>query len=243
MKQRWVGILVACGIVSGMSVRASASVLFEDISYWLPGGVTQINPSQPPVNALVKIQETVWDDVQGRALLQQQLGFNFIHGANPIPAFPINVYGYSITNMNYGNGAMGAGNGVSGFNIPIAAVGVPYVLFAPNAANSWWDSPAGNSGPGNYEWDIDGDMDGFDGDGLGVLQGQTHNSFYLVVPAGTPHGFINGAWIHTWVGGEIGFGGVQADLVYGTLSGPIPEPATLLVLGLGGALLIRRRAR
>lgn len=236
----FVGALVATGVSS--SVRAA--VLYEDISYWLPGGSTVINPVNPPTNAYVKIQETVYDDAQGRAILAQQLQFGLVNG-NPIPAAPFELYGYSITNMSYDNGPFtGVGAGVSGFNIPNTFNASVLGIWGPNAANSRWRPAPGNQPfPANFEWDIDGNNNQSDGDGIGILLGQTHNSFYFAVPAGTQHGFIDGAWVHTWSGaGALEQpAAAQADLVFGRLSGPIPAPGAFGLLGLAGIAACRRR--
>jgi hypothetical protein len=156
---------------------AGASVIYEDIFYWMPDGSTQINPDVGPTDAWVKIQETVYDDVDGKQLLNDQLQLGLIHGSS-IPAGPINVYAYSISNLQYGDGPLtGTGLGISGFNI-VNAVGVPLLgQWGPDAANDYWEVGPNNSGPGNIEWDIDANMNGDDGDGAGIVLGQTHNSF------------------------------------------------------------------
>jgi MYXO-CTERM domain-containing protein len=228
--------VAACGLAS----TAGATVLYEDISYWLPNGVTLINPSTPPTNAYVKIQETVYDHVQGRQILDGQFQIGAINGP-AVPAVPFELYCYSITNMNYGNSPITpGGNGVSGFNIPNFA-GVPQLgIWAPNAANTRWEPGAGNTPiPANWEWDIDADADTSNGDGVGILLGQTFDSFCFAVPAGTQHGFIPNAWVHSWTGEQPGGG--QIDLVYGVVSGPIPAPGALALLGLGGLVIGRRR--
>ncbi len=223
------------------SYAASANVLYEDITYWLPGGQTLINPAVPPTNAWIKVQQTVYDDVQGRSILQALLGINAINGP-AVPAVPINLYSYSITNLNYGNGPFtGVGAGVTGFNIVDGLV-APLGIWGPNAANSRWEPSAGNSAPTDYEWDIDADGDGLNGDGVGILLSQTFNSFLLAVPAGTPHGFLN-AWAHTWTGGGAleQPNSLQADTVVGLVSGPVPAPGPAALLALGGLAASRRR--
>ena len=111
-------------------------------------------------------------------------------------------------------------------------------------ANSAWEPGAGNSGPGNFEWDIGANSNGLNGDGIGILKGQTFDSFCIAVPDGTLHGLVSNAWVHTWTrGGALEQpNAVQADLVYGLVSAPIPEPATSLLaaLGIAGALICRR---
>jgi len=228
--------------------HAAATLLYEDVFYWMPDGSTQINPATGPVDAYVKIQETVYDDVQGRALLLEQIGYGLIHGS-ALPAGPIDVYAYSISNLQYGNGPLndgGSGLGISGFNI-VNAAGVSVLgQWGPNAANSWWGVAPNNSGPGNIEWDIDANNNGFDGDGVGITLGQTHNSFYYAVPAGTQHGITGGHWVHSWdtsIGPEINSGAYQTDLVYGMLSLPIPEPATFSLLGVTAAAIVFLRRR
>ena len=225
--------------------QSLASVLYEDVFYWTPSG-TYTNPGTPPLDAYVKIQETVFDDTQGKSILTTKLGLT-IHG-DPIPAAAIDLYCYSISNLGYDNGPFsGVGFGITGFNI-VNTYGVTILgIWGPNAANTWWDVPAGNSGPGNFEWDIDGNMNGFDGDGAGILLGDTFDSFCVAVAAGTPHGLSDGHWVHTWTGGGADEQpiAVQADLVYGTLSLPIPEPNTMALVGLGivGLLALARRQR
>ena len=225
--------------------RAAASVLFEDVFYWMPDGSTLINPSVGPLDAYVKIQETVYDDAQGKFILGQNLGLT-IHGP-AIPTDPINLYVYSISNIGYGNGPFtGVGSGVSGFNI-VNTFNVPLLgQWGPNGSASWWEVGPFNSGAGNIEWDIDGNNNGLDGDGTGITAGLTFDGFMYAVADGTPHGITGGHWVHTWSGsGALEQpASVQADTISGyQLSLAIPEPSTigLVVLGITGAMMFGRR--
>ena len=240
-------VLIAAACLAVTST-AMASVLYEDTYYWVDNGAggidVVVNPQDPPVLAYVKIQETVYNDHQARQVLTDK--WSFIHGTAAIPAASMELYAYSITNLTYGNGPfLGGGNGVSGYNI-VNARNVPTLgIWGPNAANSWWNVPAGNTPfPANWEWDIDADMDGFDGDGQGIVLGDTFNSFMYAVPAGTPHGIVP-AHLHTWTGAGLleqpqSF---QIDIIAGFVSGPVPEPATMSLLAFGGLALIRRRRK
>ena len=239
-------VILAIGSLMFSAGWAGASVIYEDIFYWMPDGSTQINPAVGPTDAWVKIQETVYDDVQGKQLLNQQIQLGLIHGS-AIPAGPINVYAYSVSNLQYDNGPFtGTGLGISGFNI-VNAVGVPVLgQWGPNAANDWWEVGPNNSGPGNIEWDIDANMNSDDGDGIGILLGQTHNQFYYAVADGTQHGITGGHWVHSWdttFGAELSSGAFQTDVVYGMLSLAIPEPSSIAMIGLvsGCAVFVRRR--
>jgi hypothetical protein len=219
---------------------AQAAILFEDTMYWRPGGITVLNPAVPPTDAYVKIQETVYDDAQGRQVLSQQLALNLIHGnGGVIPAAPFDLYGYSITNLTYGNGPFtNSGLGISGFEIPNPA-NVPFVIYGPNMANDRWHEHAGDP---DFEWQIDADGNLIDGDGIGIVLAQSHNSFYFVVPGGTTHGFIQNASVNTWqnVSAE---GFMQTDFVFGFVSGPIPEPTTAGVVAIGCAIVTLRPCR
>jgi hypothetical protein len=233
--------------LASISSVGSADILYEDVMYWMPDGTTLIDPPVPPTNAYVKIQQTVYNDHQGRDVLTGQFAAGAIHGnGGALPAFQMNLYAYAITNLTYGNGPFtGTGSGVQGFVIPDNA-GISGIMYGPTAANDFWEVGTGHIGPGYWEWDIDADDDRDNGDGDGILQGQTFNSFMLAVPDGTMHGFIDDAWVHSWHGAgnlEKSSGAGQIDLVYGVVSGPIPEPATLGLLALGGLALLRRRSR
>ncbi|MFO0838951.1 MAG: PEP-CTERM sorting domain-containing protein [Phycisphaerae bacterium] len=243
--RRGVVFLLSLAAVSA----AAANILYEDVYFWTPqapGGLAVnvvVNPPVPPLNAWVKIQETVYDDHQGRQVLQQGLGLTF-HGT-PIPAVPFNLYVYSVTNLTYGNGPVqGGGNGVSGFNIVNQQLVNTLGIWGPNAANSWWETPAGNVPfPNNWEWDIDGNNDTFNGDGFGVLQGQTFDSFMYAVPAGTQHGVVP-AWVHTWSGGGLLQQPLSAQVditAGGFVSGPIPEPSSILLVLAGMAAVVKLR--
>jgi len=220
--KRWM-LHLTWAVVLGVTVSgALGSILYEDVVYWMPDGSSQINPSNPPLDALVKVQETVYDDHQGKGILGELLGYGLVHG-DPIPTFPMDLYVYSVTNLTYGNGP----SGISGFHVGSSVAGDTY---APNAANSWW-----GTGPGDWDWDIDANANGIAGDGLGILMAQTFGGFMVAVPAGTPHGFVD-ASAHSFTSE----GGDEVDVVRGLVSGPIPEPASLTLL-LGCLALVRRR--
>jgi len=245
--RRGIGCAVVLTFVAFLASTASADILFEDVMYWMPDGSTLINPPVPPTDAYVKIQETVYNDAQGRDVLTGQFDAGAIHGnGGALPGFTMNLYAYAITNLTYDDGPFtGGGAGVGGFDIPDIA-GVGGIQYAPTGANAWWEPAPGNSGSGHYEWDIDADDDSDGGDGNGVLLGQTFNGFMIAVADGTTHGFIPNAWVHSWSGGgllEQSTGAGQIDLVYGMVSGPLPEPATIALLALGGLALLRRRSR
>jgi hypothetical protein len=235
--------IVALLVLGLLGQTSRAAILFEDIMYWRPGGITELNPSTPPLDAYVKIQETVYDDAQGRLVLGPQLAAGIIHGnGGLIPVFPINVYVYSITNLNYGNGpTTGSGAGIGGFKIPNPA-GVPFVIYAPSRANDNWHEHA--AGP-DFEWQIDKNANTLDGDGLGIILGQTHNGIIFVVPAGRAHGFITGATINTWTGAGLLEEPValKTDFITGFVSGPIPEPSVTAVLLLIAGAIGRRAGR
>jgi hypothetical protein len=223
-------------------------VLYHDTFWWMAdGSVLTAEPPVDPANpVLVKIEEDVYDDHQGRGVLSNALGLGIAppvaHGS-PIPAPAFELYVYTITNLGY---LPGSTNGVGGFNIQnlfnVAMLG----QWAPNAAASWWN-PSSLFAGANFEWDIDADNDWKYGDGAGIVQGQAHDSFMFAVPAGTPHGILP-AHIHSWSGGGLSEQplSMQTNIVNGFVSGPLPEPLTMLGVFLGLAGLgryIRRRQR
>ena len=242
--QAAVVLLSLTAVIVGLTATAAADVLYEDVYYWVDDGFGNIivvkDPNDPPEDAYVKIQETVYNDTQGRQVLADKGAY--IHGS-PIPQDPMHLYVYSITNLTYDNGPFaGGGRGVSGFNIINGFNVMSLGQWGPDAANDWWDVPAGNTDPNDWEWDIDKDKDGFDGDGDGILKSDTFDSFMYAVPEGTAHGELD-AWVHTWSGGGVleQPNSIQIDMIYGYVSGPVPEPATLAWLAIGGVGLIRRK--
>ena len=228
-------LVLALVLVAASVTTASAGpLLYEDVLYWMPDGSTQINPAVGPVTAIVKIQESVYSCDDGPVIVHDLDAHGLIVGPAPVnggvsPAGPFELYVYAITNLNYGWGAGGAGNGVSGFNntSPYALAGGAATVWAPVQGVTPWTPEPGFAGP--IEWDND--------KGLGIIRSQSRSEFLVAVPCGTAHGFYDGNWVHTWVGG------VQNDLVYGVLSGPvgIPEPTTLVLLGAGLLVIARRR--
>lgn len=232
-------VLVLAVILGPVASFARAGeILFEDVLYWMPDGSTQINPPVGPTTALVKIQETVYASSSCRTILADLTVAGLVRGPAPynggLPGgVPCELYSYSITNLTY---AMGGGNGISGFN-NLTPYGGPANVWAPNFANGSWEPQPLLAGP--IEWDIDADFDGLNGDGLGIIRSQSRSEFLVAVPAGTPHGFYGGNWIHSWSGEQPGGG--QINLVFGVLSGPLPEPGTLGMLLVGIGLIARRR--
>lgn len=236
-------ICTAAVLVS--AVPAIADVIYEDVFYWAPdgfGGIeVSVNPSAPPIDAYLKIQETVYDDAQGRS--QLDLMMNLIHAVHgdSIPTQDFDLYVYSITNLNYNptppQGEIG--HGVAGYALCLEAGVNVLGIWGPDYANVWWRTGTESL---NIVWDIDADHDGLLGDGWGIVQGQTFAGFMIAVPAGTPHSLEIGAGAWSWTGEEPS--GVEFGDIYGYVSGPtVPEPATFGLLGLGIFGLVTRRKR
>ncbi|MBN2582418.1 MAG: PEP-CTERM sorting domain-containing protein [Planctomycetes bacterium] len=194
-----------------------------------------MNPASPPVNALVKIQETVYDYDQGVSHLLLLAMIGAING-DSIPTQPFDLYVYSITNLTYNpTPPVGeTGHGVAGYAVAVAPA-LTLGVWSPNYANHPWTGGYG------VRWDINMDGDNLVGDGWGVIQTQTFGNFMVAVPAGTPHSVNVDAAVWTWTGEEPA--GYEFGNVYGIVSGPVPEPATFGLLGLGVLGLLKRRRR
>jgi len=233
--------LAAAFLASVTSTAMAGAYKYEDIIYWTPNG-SFVNPNPAPLDAIVKIQQTVYDCPEAYLIVNDLTAAGaltppvYVNGGITDERFQI--YVYSITNLHYDAYApgQGLGNGLSGFNNVSGWVagGGRANVYAPTMANTAWTPQPGFAGP--VEWD--------NPNGLGILKGQTRSEFILAVPCGDPsnpfgkpvHGFYDGNWVHTWVGG------VQKNLVYGVLSGPlIPEPGTIGMLLLGIVIAARRR--
>ena len=228
-------LCLATLVCMGVAVPALADVLYEDIFYWAPDGsggiVVTMNPTEAPVDAYVKIQETVYDDTQGRAhldLLMNTIGA--VHG-DTIPTEAFDLYVYAITNLSYNPTPPPGeiGHGVAGYGITLDAGLNVLGIWGPDYANCWW---LGQPEDPDVVWDIDADHDGNLGDGWGIVQSQTFAGFILAVPAGTTHSLQLPAEIWTWTGEEPT--GEEFGFIHGYVSGPtVPEPATMALLGLG----------
>ena len=160
-------VVLCVGVLAAATLPASADVIYEDIYYWAPdgqGGVQVfMNPTEPPLNAWVKIQETVYDDTHARAYLNVLVAIGAIHG-DSLPAEAFDLYVYSITNLNYvpEPPAGETGHGVAGYQVALnPAVGL-LGIWAPDYANVWWRGQAESL---DVVWDIDADQDGYLGDG------------------------------------------------------------------------------
>ena len=88
------------------------------------------------------------------------------------------------------------------------------------------------AGPGNFEWDISPAA------GPGVVSGLPPAVFGYAMP-GNWQDAVNDGWVHSWEP----LGPTQVNIAngFGGFSGPLPEPASLFLLLLGGLAALRRR--
>ena len=140
--------LTCIAALTVLNTCAPGATLIDMMSYWRPGGQTVSDPvGLPPADALVSVRQTLFDDAEGRQILNQKLTDCAISGVGGIPAGPpIHVLRYTITNLTYGNGS---GAGIGGLRAP-RAISQIYGLFAPTAAADRWGVTDWDPAPGGW---------------------------------------------------------------------------------------------
>lgn len=231
--------LAILGLVLPCGSPAHSEIRFQDEVYWTPTG-TVVNPATPPDGAWLRIEETVYDDTQGRQVLADGFASDAIHGSS-VPEGRFDLYVFSIGNLSYGNGPFthqGAGIGAFHVPIPLLPGPIPMGVWGPTAAVDHWET-INAFDTGSFGWVIDGNTDGVRGDGTGIALGQSFNGFMFAVDEGAKRQFSE-FWfpssVHTWTGAGIldeMTGAVPADVIQGHLLIPVPEPSTFAMLLLG----------
>ena len=243
------GLVLLCGRC------AQAEILLQNTIYWTATG-TVIDPAVPPSDAWVRIDETVYNDLQGRQVLADGLASGAIHGSS-LPFEQLDLFVFSITNLRYGNGPFtqaGAGIGSLEIQLPLLPGPIPLGTWGPSAAADHWDAIDAFQ-LGYYAWGIDANRDGARGDGFGITLGQTFNGFMFAVRSGARIMSSSQWWfpssLATWTGAgmldEL-TGALPADRIYGDLMIPVPEPSVSVLwrltawLSLGAIAATRGRA-
>ncbi|MFQ5492034.1 MAG: PEP-CTERM sorting domain-containing protein [Phycisphaerae bacterium] len=225
---------------------------------WYAGMAIPGLPANPFGGAGLVIGPLPVPPAAAEAFIYEITNVNYIHGnggftfTDPVPPGPGTNY-LSGINIADTHGALGIAAPVPGtqFMATTGGLGLVLDLTAGHAVGSMqdWDFNA-FAGGGNFEWDIPNEPGPIHPGApplrrLGVPAGMSA-VFGYAMPGNWLDG-INDGWVHSWNqpmdpnGLPMPSFQVNIAASVGGFSGPVPEPTTLGLLGLGGLTLCRRR--
>lgn len=145
------------------------------------------------------------------------------------------LWEYTVFNNSYDPNP-GTSNGFSGFELALPG-GFPPDLGNVTSPSAGWESNCCSGLP--MEWDIRNSI------GLGIMPGFSGIFSFTTLPRVIQT--ADDGWFHTWqFDGQsdiVSYGADNAPLAPDLLRPPIPEPATLLLLATGLAVVTLRRRR